>query len=93
MIVSVRDPRVWDLLDGRAPRRFPPDVVRPAERRLKALDAATSLQDLRDVPAHRLEALRGDRKGFWSIRVNRQWRVCFRWTDRGAEDVEIVDYH
>jgi proteic killer suppression protein len=93
MIVSVRDPRVIELLAGRTPRRFPPDLVRIAERKLKQIDAAGRFDDLRHPPGDRLEALAGDRAGMWSIRLNRQWRVCFRWTDRGAEDVEIVDYH
>ena len=55
--------------------------------------AATALTDLRVPPSHRLEALRGDRAGQYSIRVNDQWRVCFRWTDQGAADIEITDYH
>ena len=93
MIFSVRDKRVHELLAGRTPRRFPPDLVRAAETRLKALDAAIELGDLRVPPSNRLEALRGDRAGSHSIGVNRQWRICFRWTERGAEDVEIVDYH
>ena len=64
-----------------------------ALRKLDMLDAATSLNDLRSPPGNRLEALKGDRKGQWSIRINRQWRICFRWGDRGPEGVEIVDYH
>ena len=61
--------------------------------RLERLDAATSLQDLSAVPGHRLEALKGDRKGQYSIRINDRYRVCFVWKDNGAEDVEVVDYH
>ncbi|HVR77017.1 MAG TPA: type II toxin-antitoxin system RelE/ParE family toxin [Acidimicrobiia bacterium] len=57
------------------------------------LDAAENLNDLRIPPDNRLEKLKGDRKGHHSMRVNQQWRICFRWTDAGAEDVEIVDYH
>lgn len=57
------------------------------------LDAASSLQDLRVPPNNRLEALKGDRKGQWSIRINQQWRLCFVWTDGQASNVEIVDYH
>lgn len=64
-----------------------------AERRLQALEAAPSLAALGSIPGHRLEALRGDRKGQFSIRINDQWRVCFRWEKDGAYDVEIVDYH
>lgn len=64
-----------------------------ALRKLDMLDAAVELGDLRSPPGNRLEALRGDRAGQWSIRINDQWRVCFRWGARGPEDVEIVDYH
>ena len=63
-----------------------------ARRKLMLLDAATRLDDLRVPPANRLEALKGDRRGQYSIRINDQWRICFRWDD-GAHDVEIVDYH
>ena len=69
------------------------NIERPALRKLKQLDLARSLDDLRVPPANRLEQLRGDRSGQWSIRVNDQFRVCFRWTGADAEDVEIVDYH
>lgn len=93
MIVSVRDGRVTELLAGRVPRRFPPDLVRAAQRALRDLALARALGDLRHPPSNRLEPLRGDREGQWSVRINRQWRLCFRWTDEGAEDVEIVDYH
>jgi proteic killer suppression protein len=64
-----------------------------ARRKLDMLAAAVTLNDLRSPPGNRLEALRGDRKGQHSIRINDQYRVCFRWTDAGAADVEIVDYH
>ena len=64
-----------------------------ALRKIDALRAATSLQDLRVPPNNRLEALKGDREGQHSIRINDQWRICFRWTASGAADVEIVDYH
>ncbi len=64
-----------------------------AERKLIQLQAAEKLQDLRSPPGNRLEAFSGDRAGQHSIRINAQWRICFRWTDEGAEDVEIVDYH
>ncbi|WP_417469038.1 type II toxin-antitoxin system RelE/ParE family toxin [Maricaulis sp.] len=66
---------------------------RPARRKLLMLHAAHRLEDLRIPPANRLEALKGDRKGQCSIRVNQQWRLCFRWLDGAAWDVEIVDYH
>ncbi|WP_336492170.1 type II toxin-antitoxin system RelE/ParE family toxin [Methylobacterium nigriterrae] len=64
-----------------------------AARKLDMLDAAVELGDLRSPPGNRLETLRGDRSGQWSIRINDQWRVCFRWGARGPEAVEIVDYH
>ncbi len=69
------------------------NVERPALRKLKQLDLARRLDDLRAPPANRLEPLKGDRAGQWSIRVNDQFRICFRWTGADAEDVEIVDYH
>ncbi len=72
-------------------RRFM-NIERPALRKLKQLDLARRLEDMRAPPGNRLEALRGDRAGQWSVRVNDQFRICFRWDD-GAEDVEIVDYH
>lgn len=66
---------------------------RIAQRKLDMLDAATRLSDLRSPPGNRLEALKGDRKGQWSIRINDQWRICFRWDGDRPTDVEIVDYH
>lgn len=74
-------------------KRFGADVHRPIQRKLAMLDAATSIDDLRSPPGNRLEGLRGDRAGQWSIRVNDQFRVCFTWTGRDAENVEVVDYH
>jgi proteic killer suppression protein len=68
-------------------------IERPALRKLAQLDWSAVLDDLRVPPGNRLEALKGDRKGQHSIRINEQWRVCFRWTAEGAFDVEIVDYH
>ncbi|GIK86955.1 MAG: plasmid maintenance system killer protein [Betaproteobacteria bacterium] len=69
------------------------NVERPALRKLKQLDLARRIEDLRTPPANRLEQLKGDRAGQWSLRVNDQFRLCFRWTGSDAEDVEIVDYH
>jgi toxin HigB-1 len=93
MIVSVKDRRIADIMAGRSPPRFPPDLVRPAQKAVRALEAADKLEDLRLPPSNRLEALRGDRAGQWSIRINLQWRLCFHWGEGGAEDVEITDYH
>ena len=86
----------------RATEQFFGDGVCPAQwrafaaeaaRKLDMLDAAVRLDELRSPPGNQLEALKGGRRGQFSIRVNRQWRVCFRWTPDGPEDVEIVDYH
>lgn len=68
-------------------------VARIAVRRLQALDFASAIEDLRNPPGNRLEKLKGDRKGRWSIRINDQYRVCFRWDGNDAWEVEIVDYH
>ena len=78
--------------DERSPD-LPPDIQTVARRKLVQLDLARSLSDLRVPPGNRLEALKGDRKGQHSIRINDQWRICFRWTELGVEDAEIVDYH
>lgn len=80
------------LFEGKCPRRFRAFAV-VAERKLQMLDDACSLEDLRSPPGNRLEALRGDRKGQFSVRINDQWRVCFRFEDGNALDVEIKDYH
>jgi proteic killer suppression protein len=69
------------------------NIERPALRKLMQIDLARHINDLRVPPANRLECLRGDRAGQWSIRVNDQFRICFRWSGRDADDVEIVDYH
>jgi proteic killer suppression protein len=74
-------------------RHFPPNVLKRAVRRLTQLDAVMVLNDLRMPPSNRLEALAGDRIGQWSIRINDQWRICFRFESGEAYDVEIIDYH
>ena len=74
-------------------RRLPPEILKRANMRLTQLNAVTSIDDLRFPPSNRLEALKGDRKGQWSIRINDQWRICFRFADGDAFDVEIADYH
>jgi toxin HigB-1 len=78
--------------DGDCPARWRAFKA-AALRKLDMLDAATRVNDLRSPPGNQLEALKGDRVGQYSIRINRQWRVCFRWAQNGPEDVEIVDYH
>ena len=80
------------FITGRT-RRLPRDILKRVAMRLKQLNAATRIEDLRMPPSNRLEALKGDRAGQHSIRVNDQWRVCFRFTAGDAFDVEIVDYH
>ncbi len=78
--------------DGVCPAQWQP-FAKVARRKLDMLDAAVRLQNLNSPPGNRLEALKGDRQGQWSIRINAQWRICFRWTQQGPADVEIVDYH
>lgn len=82
--------RVWRRQKA---RRLDQSTQRAALRKLLILDAAEALDDLRVPPGNRLEKLKGDRAGIYSIRVNQQWRICFSWTPAGPEDVEIVDYH
>ena len=81
------------LFHGRFSRKLPQDVQRAAQRKLSQLHAAAALEFLRVPPGYRLEALTGNRSGQWSIRINDQWRICFRWQDGNALEVEIVDYH
>ncbi|ABB33188.1 plasmid maintenance system killer [Geobacter metallireducens RCH3] len=92
MIKSFRCKDTQALFEGKCPRRFKAFST-VAERKLQMLDDAHSPEDLRSPPGNRLEVLRGDRKGQWSIRINDQWRLCFRFEDGNAFDVEIVDYH
>ena len=74
-------------------RRLPPDILKRAVMRLTQLDAAMEIEDLRQPPSNRLESLSGSRAGQWSIRINDQWRICFRFERSAAQSVEIVDYH
>lgn len=92
MIRSLKGKIAPIVASGGKPKGFPPDLLERAANKLAILDAAVTLDDLRSPPANRLEALKGNRKGQHSIRINDKWRVCFVWND-GAEDVEIVDYH
>jgi proteic killer suppression protein len=91
MIKSFRCRDTQALADDEPVKRFRA-IERVARRKLEMLAAADRLVELRSPPGNRLEALKGNRKGQYSIRINDQWRICFRWAD-GAEDVEIVDYH
>ena len=93
MIRSFWDKPTEAVFDGESPKGFPADLVKVARRKLRYLNAADGLGDLRSPPGNRLEALAGDRKGQHSIRINDQFRVCFVWTAQGPADVEIVDYH
>lgn len=94
MIKSYRDKRTRRFADGERVKEFEL-FQRQAEKRLEILDAAPSLESLRALRSNRLETLVGDRKGQYSIRINRQWRICFEWPrgDAGPSQVEIVDYH
>jgi len=80
-------------MSGSFGKGFPSDLVKRTKAMLTALDAVVVLEDLRFPPGNHLEALKGDRAGQHSVRINRQWRICFHWTPNGPEDVEIVDYH
>lgn len=97
MIVTFADRGTKDVFNGRntpsARRACPHSLWRLAFRKLEQLDSAISLQDLRLPPGNKLEVLKGDRKGQHSIRINERYRICFRWTDSGPKEVEIVDYH
>ena len=96
MIASFGDKATEDLYHGRRTnriRRFPPDVIPMALRKFDVIRAAYRLQDLRSPPGNRLEALSGDYAGFYSIRVNQQWRLVFRWENDSAYDLSLVDYH
>ena len=94
MIRSWNSAQAKAVFEGRDPGKgFPADLISVTRRRLQALDAAASLSDLRAFRGNRLHELVGDRKGQWSISVNDQFRISFKWSDGGAEDVEFVDYH
>jgi proteic killer suppression protein len=92
MIRSFRDKDTQALFSGRCPRRWLA-IRAVAERKLAYLNAAVTLDFLRSPPGNRLELLKGDRAGQWSIRINKQWRVCFQWESGDASNVEIADYH
>ena len=92
MILSFKCKDTQALYEGKSPRRFKA-FLPVAERKLSQLDAAQTLDFMKAPPGNNLEALKGDRKGQHSVRINVQWRICFVWTDTGPIDVEIVDYH
>ncbi|MET3615086.1 proteic killer suppression protein [Rhizobium aquaticum] len=93
MIVSFKDKQAAAVADGTVRKGFPMEMVRRAQQLLAVMEAATSIGDLRSPPGNRLEKLSGDREGQHSVRINKQWRICFVWTEQGPRDVEIVDYH
>lgn len=93
MIRNFADVETALVWEGRQSRKLPPDIQATALRKLMMLERSQTLNDLRVPPANRLEPLKGKRLGQWSIRINRQWRICFVWNDGDASDVEIVDYH
>ena len=93
MILGFRSKETEKIWQGEVTKRLPPAIQIVARRKLRMLNNARRMDDLRIPPANRLEALKGERKGQYSIRINDQWRLCFRWTDAGPADVEIVDYH
>lgn len=93
MIQSFKDAEAEKIFQRQRSRRLPPDIQQVALRKLRMLNRAQTLQDLRVPPANRLERLSGDRAGQYSIRINDQWRVCFEWRDGHAWQVGITDYH
>ena len=93
MIKSFRDKDTEGLWNSHASRHFPVGIQRAALRKLVLVHVAADLNDLRVPPGNHLEALKGDRAGQYSVRINKQWRICFVWQEGDAYDVEIVDYH
>ncbi|MBS3780647.1 MAG: type II toxin-antitoxin system RelE/ParE family toxin [Desulfovermiculus sp.] len=93
MIKSFQDKETAKIFSRQLSKKLPLDIQRIARKKLIILDSAVQLTDLRTPPGNRLEALERDRKGQHSIRINDQWRICFKWSDGDAYDVEITDYH
>ncbi|NDY95234.1 type II toxin-antitoxin system RelE/ParE family toxin [Wenzhouxiangella limi] len=93
MIANFADRETRRVWDGSGSRKLPPSIQSVARRKLRMLNNATSLEELRIPPGNRLEALKGNFTGLHSIRINSQWRICFRWQDSNAHDVQIIDYH
>ena len=94
MAPSLKGRLTWELVDSdRCPKGFPADLFKRVKNKLQIVLQSTTLRDLEVPPGNRLEALTGNRAGQHSIRINDQWRICFRWTENGATDVEVVDYH
>ncbi|WP_419902346.1 type II toxin-antitoxin system RelE/ParE family toxin [Kiloniella sp.] len=93
MIKSFRNKETEQVFNNKKPRKLPGDILTRAHAKLLFMNAAKDINDLRSPPSNHLEALKNDRKGQHSIRINKQWRICFVWKDGHAHDVEIIDYH
>jgi proteic killer suppression protein len=93
VIKTFKDNQTQQIYQRKRSRKLPPDIQQIALRKLRMINNAVSINDLRVPPANRLEKLSGDREGQWSIRINNQWRICFEWLESDAFNVEIVDYH
>lgn len=93
MIKSFADKHTAAIFSGQLVRKLPHDIQAIARRKLKLIDATSRIEELRIPPGNRLELLSGDRAGQWSIRINDQWRICFKWEEGHAAEVEIADYH
>jgi proteic killer suppression protein len=93
VIISFKCAKTEKIWNGRFSKKLPQNIQHASLRKLRVLNNAKKLDDLRIPPNNRLEPLKGNRKGQYSIRINRQWRICFKWIRGHAEDVEIVDYH
>ncbi|GBG13694.1 proteic killer suppression protein [Novimethylophilus kurashikiensis] len=93
MIIGFASKETEKIWHGTVSLKLPREIQQVALRKLFMLDKSQTLEDLRVPPANRLEMLKGDRAGFYSIRINDQWRICFIWTEAGPDQVEIVDYH
>lgn len=93
MIKTFADKHTWEVYVKGKSKRIAPDIIKRAIRRLEYIDLATCLNDLKVPPSNRLHALRGDRKGQYAISINDQWRICFKFDEGDAYDVEITDYH
>ena len=93
MITTFRCKETEKIFNRQFSKKLPHDIQKIAFRKLRMLNRATILNDLKVPPGNRLEPLHGERKGQYSIRINEQWRICFRWTEKDVHDVEITDYH
>ncbi len=93
MIKTFADKQTAAIFEGYQVRKLPKEIQQTARRKLKQIDSATTIDSLRVPPGNRLELLKGDRVGQWSIHINDQWRICLRWKSGDAFDVEITDYH